>query len=92
MAASIGPGDYVECVNVERMRGVSCRFLRLGAVYRVTWAGRSAFGVEILRVAGIELPPGKRGFQLERFRPIYRPKADLIESLKAPIERVCEPA
>lgn len=27
-----------------------------------------------------------------RFRPIYRPRADLIESLKAPPERVREPA
>ncbi len=87
MSSAIGPGDWVECVrDGSAVHGWSP--LTVGAIYRVRDlveegypGGRVVAGVTLHEVA---TPPGEVGFWIELFRPIYRPRADLIESLKAP--------
>lgn len=93
MSAPIGPGDWVECVSVNcgcedaRPEKVAL-FLCEGTTYHINRVGQTANGrdaVELVDWPNTPFCPG-------HFRPIYRPKADLIESLKAPPKRVSEPA
>lgn len=90
MSAPIGKGDFVECVDVAA-RPHSCalpRPLVLGGIYRVhdvtrraDWPGLPTDGIELVEYP--ELRDFWRiSFDIERFRPIYRPKSDLIEQLK----------
>jgi len=87
--SAIGPGDWVECVN--NSDGHEC-IVSLGELRQVLDVGPCLYrGLEHLTVLFI-LPPGHTcpdggrycGSSIGRFRPIYRPKADLIESLKTP--------
>lgn len=84
--SAIGPGDWVECVD---SRGWE-HLVPVGSVHLVEdvtmWQGR----IPSLILKGIASPSGYREVLAECFRPIYRPKADLIESLKAPPVRVGE--
>lgn len=94
MSAAIGPGDWVECVRLggPYPPGFDNRFLRVGQVYRVLSVVQTQRGdaVELEEATHIT-PDGWRAcFYLKCFRPIYRPKAELIESLKAPPRRVGE--
>lgn len=98
MAAPIGPGDFVECVGATAWPEVT-----VGGIYRVE-AIIEAYGD--CPACGNEGSEGitfaghpkrlKGGIMMSwcpcRFRPIYRPRADLIEQLKAPPQRVGEPA
>lgn len=104
MAPAIGPGDWVECVDAQfhASAGVA---LVLAAIYRVrevlpdailSGGGRGP----TVRLRNIALPIGPHGVEaswaISRFRPIYRPKQEIIEALKAPPikaqPRVREPA
>ena len=94
MAAPIGPGDWVECVDDRPCPVYGPSGLSRGAIYCVAGVEAPAAtldGVAVyLRDVRSRGPNG--GFGLRRFRPIYRPSADLIESLKAPPQRVTEAA
>lgn len=94
MAAPIGPGDWVECVDasLRRVTIASGRLVR-GAIYCVAWcAERHATGVGLVQSIGLTDPVMRwyaedgteGGYVADRFRPIYRPKQELIQSLKAP--------
>ena len=84
MTAPIGVGDFVECVNDAPHEWKGVKRLSLGSVYQVR--GFHPRGSIYLR--GVVLPKGPKGIEagwgLPRFRPIYRPKAELIQSLLAP--------
>ena len=88
--SAIGPGDWVECVDAGSPRGKRGPVLVLGKVYCVDGVVHQDYpclhdgcGHNLLEVAGVnhELPCCP-----SRFRPIYRPKADLIERLMQPID------
>jgi hypothetical protein len=98
MSAPIGPGDWVECVSAEIVQFAwgSCS---LGGLYCVTECQRNRAGEcgarlsgggpcgTALRFHGVRHSyPGTTPdvFCACAFRPIYRPKADLIASLSAP--------
>lgn len=98
--SAIGPGDWVECVDASGANNGGMfdgGFLVAGRVYQVralsTLTG-GAPGVKLVGQPDIHLKTGKRGsYSVTRFRPIYRPKADLIERLMQPIdEPVKQPA
>lgn len=92
--STIGPGDWVECVRGARSNFSWCpEEVVAGCLYRVTevdqasdWRGNLAEG---LFLQGFDQ---RHGWSVERFRPIYRPKTDLIESLKTPAKREHQPA
>ena len=72
----IGPGDFVECVDA---RGAP--ELTLGSIYMVRLICDDGGGCWLREV---DPPPFHDGFFISRFRPIYRPKASLIQSLLHP--------
>lgn len=97
----IGPGDYVECdlTGVRRAPSgeVAGGWPVHGGVYVVRAVGRynspvwgDTPGIKLVGIYG--RISGKRDawFPAKCFRPIYRPKADLIESLLTPIEEGVE--
>jgi hypothetical protein len=91
MSAPIGPGDWVECVSTDPEDADDYgRVMRVRAVKRdgvVCKKCSSEVGIDC--DDGYVVPFLWCACEL---RPIYRPKADLIESLKAPPQRVGEPA
>lgn len=104
MAAPLAPGDFVECINAcaHRSAGV---LLTLGAIYRVREVSAQAVLFSgnrgpTLRLCGIVLAVGPYGVEASwaicRFKPVYRPKSEIIEALKAPPKhapiRISEPA
>lgn len=101
--SAIGPGDWVECVDVTSDvagTGHDWQGERVpveGQIYQVSDAWVDCDGYSVILV-GWERDRAARdwgrrcGFAIERFRPIYRPKADLIESLKTPAKREHQPA
>ena len=101
MAADIGVGDWVECVDATPFHH-TYPTLQLGALYCVREVAidpspRTPDRKNGVRLHGIYLPKrqkdqAERGWRLSRFRPIYRPRADLIESLKTPAKREGVPA
>jgi hypothetical protein len=95
MANAIGPGDWVEFLgyggNPGSFSGADGTKLRVGGLYQVEEIIRAAMSTggtcEAITLVGIHRLSvrGRRMAYLpERFRPIYRPRADFIESLKAP--------
>lgn len=97
----IGKGDWVECVDA------SCRGYGdwepgaqpvEGALYTVedVFDGLDGPTIDLREIKRGPLALmfwGRRvGYGVDRFRPIYRPKSELIESLKAPPQRVSEHA
>ena len=96
MSAPIGPGDWVECVDTsapnfptldpdKSSRGL----LTKGAIYQVEAVVPSRLNRPMLQLREVKTLRNEWGaFYAFRFRPVYRPKADLIESLKAPPVRV----
>ena len=97
--SAIGPGDWVECVDASPHPNhkVSTKLVQ-GALYRVREESVCPeTGKNGLTLCGVLLPIHSKigreiGWLLSRFRPIYRPKADLIESLKTPAKRERVPA
>ena len=100
--SALGPGDFVECVDASDAIHIILRDrhsvpLVVGAVYRVREIDTTPTldGEDGVVLWGIEMAAGggwSRSFRISRFRPLYRPKADLIESLKTPVERERVPA
>jgi len=95
MAAPIGPGDWVECVDASPHRGARdpsvVAPLTCGALYRVRDVVEGFIGGQLvsgLLLVGITNPTNREGlefaYDIERFRPIYRPNKEIIESLKQP--------
>lgn len=84
---AIGPGDWVECVAIVAPEegGVRAGFV-VGELYCVIEVINHSDGVPGLEFSNAP-PSGVGGWHSEYFRPIYRPKADLIESLKTPAKR-----
>lgn len=84
MAADIGKGDWMECASLApRGEGVRGHGFVIGRIYQVSVV--HPYGG--LDFVGAMRAPSGFGWKRSRFRPIYRPKADLIESLRAPVTR-----
>lgn len=90
---AIGPGDFVECVSAVNTCHLPNGYAH-GCVYVVEECFRE-FGWDALNCVGMARPADigsdQRGWPIEAFRPIYRPRADLIETLLAPAPEM-EPA
>jgi hypothetical protein len=95
MSAPIGPGDWVECVDASPHRGAldpsTIIALSLGALYQVREVADGFAGGELrhgLLLVGLKNRTNRDGlefaYDVERFRPIYRPKSSIIEQLKQP--------
>lgn len=99
MAAPIGPGDWIECVGpfadpAER----AARGSRIEGSYFIGMVTVCEAVAERVRFPGNRVAPGIKARGVRAFladgreawipayqwRPVYRPKADFIESLKAP--------
>lgn len=88
--SAIGPGDWVECVNTIPEHGcfwgVDDRLAR-GALYQVLDAFMDRDSDSVLslvghrRSAAAVAQNGHHGYLASRFRPIYHPKSELLESL-----------
>ena len=74
MSDAIGPGDFVECIDAT-----GAAVLQAGAVYQVREVWTCAEGLRWISV-GVGEPP--EGWYPSRFRPVYRPKAEVIEEMK----------
>lgn len=89
MSAPIGPGDWVECVATSVDFG-----FRPGQIYRCTGAppkvlpcktcGKEHTGLTLSQAPAPR--PATWLWPICCFRPIYRPKSELIEQLKQPVE------
>ena len=92
--SAIGPGDWVECVDTSRPnfltldpREISPSILIRGGVYQVEAVVPSRQSRPMLQLREVRSKLNPLGaFYAYRFRPIYRPKADLIERLMQPID------
>jgi hypothetical protein len=88
MSEPIGPGDWVECIQ-----SYGDPQIRVGSVYCVAEVDDQPCdcgGFGGLLPVGVSFDDG--GYAcIEQFRPIYRPKFDLIERLLEPI-KIGEPA
>lgn len=86
----IGKGDFVECMNNTALPGTRWFFpedvLSVGVLYRVRDCFEAPDGASIL-VDGHERQRSSArfgyrvGYGVERFRPVYRPNAQLLQSL-----------
>lgn len=90
--SAIGPGDWVECVDASPCRRIGFTSLVHGRLYRVSALGvPDGSGERGLIIAEAPHPDTTRygvGWALRRFRPVYRPRAHLIESLLKPVDGV----
>lgn len=93
----IGPGDWVECVDGSRVsRCPDCDWLPEswpveGLVYRVVDVGVNLFGESWVELAEFrEIDPSGLvvAWDVDRFRPIYRPKESLIQTLLEPVDEM----
>ena len=89
--SAIGPGDWVECIKGNETT-------RVGAIYRVAeilqWhvvCRNDNCGRPYLFLSDARPGKGLVGHCVNRFRPIYRPKADFIEGLMLPVDGVRGP-
>lgn len=97
--SAIGPGDFVECVDATSGPGawMPGEAPVVGAIYTVERVFVNGWGIESLHLRELKRHPGSvafwgggpLGYNIKRFRPIYRPKSSLIEQLKRPVS---EPA
>jgi hypothetical protein len=91
----IGAGDWVECVSFQGIMVCgnsesNAPSLIVGRIYQVEEVfppsrfadGES--GISVQEVKDIDENGNRWAFCLECFRPIYRPKSSLIESIKTP--------
>ncbi len=91
MSADIGPGDWVECVRPSRMRPGA---LRVGAVYQVvSCTPEDRHGIPGVTIKGVPAVYEHAGFgwAVFMFRPVYRPKAEILDGLREPIKPVKTP-
>lgn len=81
MAAPIGPGDWVECVNTCGDENI----VALHSIHRVEEAGLTPSGRPGLVLEGVRHPEnGARWVWAECFRPIY-PGKGLLRKLMEPV-------
>lgn len=92
MTAAIEPGMWVECVDAQARDGLWLPGERLteGAVYQIDTLFMNPLGRVNVTLAQRPRHPsaiaeGRRGYNVDRFRPIYRPSEDLITALLEPI-------
>lgn len=88
MSADIGPGDFVECVDASPAVNGTQPFLA-GSIYVVThvWppagndlrTGKPSSGAVDIRWVPRAHP--NVGWEISRFRPVYRPKPDALADL-----------
>ena len=89
MSQPIAPGDWVECVRASTTHG-----FRPGQIYRCTSTPPTVLPCNTCgkKHTGIQLAgaPAQRPatwlWPICCFRPIYRPKSELIEQLKQPVD------
>jgi len=86
MSVPIGPGDWVECIaacvlDPTNRHNKSLSNLTLGGIYQVEEVLADAWDDLGLVLVGVYNTHWQRAWRADRFRPIYRPNADLIESL-----------
>ena len=95
--SAIGPGDYVECIaadlNIDGVEPIGGWPLVIGSIYQVRWVGKavSRLGRErpAIKVGGIvaKTAAGIEGaFDQRYFRPVYRPKSEIIQGLLTPVD------
>lgn len=102
--SAIGPGDWVECLLSEAMRNPDPRITVTpawpvaGGLYRVrdlgsyrTNDGALHDGLRLVGIVGSQPGYPDAWWNLNYFRPIYRPNAELIASLLAPAPSVPAP-
>lgn len=89
--SAIGPGDWVECVEAS-----GAGPLEVGRIYQVADVfpshpgctcychGREVGGLNLIELPVSTVAGWIHAHCILCFRPIYRPKADFIESLKRP--------
>jgi len=87
MAAPIGKGDWVECINDRPPPGGEVFGFNIGDIACVLAVSISPKGNPCVALAD---DPNPAFWSIKRFRPIYRPKREIIEALKAPPIRVRE--
>lgn len=86
MSADIGPGDWVEYVGLPASLipapGVRVAHV-FGAIYRVTEVGRACTDGAGRRWPSLRTTASNphKSTPVASFRPVYRPRSDLIESL-----------
>lgn len=98
MSEPIGPGEWVECVDAGPDSWGRAVPLEVGGVYLVASVcmAEDVHGVlgpcvtlaNILDEAELDFARGViwlSAYDVSRFRPIYRPKASLIQSLLQPL-------
>jgi hypothetical protein len=98
MADAIGPGDWVECVSGRAetafRTGGGSRPLHVGGMYRIR-AMTPVRGSDnvvrpgcwLMEIRGSRWTNGLEcAFRLDGFRPVYRPKQEIIEALKTPVK------
>lgn len=96
---AIGPGDWVECIDATPPAVDCIGQLTLGALYCVYDADTDCLRGEGCCACGISQWVQVEGLPIHeieawcahRFRPIYRPKSEVIEALKQPAPEL-EPA
>lgn len=98
MTVAIEPGMWVECVDAQARDGLWLPGERLteGAIYQIETIFVNPVGRTNVTLAQrprhpAALAAGRRGYNVDRFRPIYRPDEGLIRSLLRPV-REEEPA
>lgn len=85
---AFGPGDWVECVDDGARDGYPPPpHLYRGSVWVVERVFLDVGDVIVCRLQSYphHLIDNHAGWNINRFRPIYRPKADLIERLMQPV-------
>ncbi len=90
MGEPIGVGDFVECMRLGQKRYAGYPGFVVGALYQVARVFPGPFpngALCGLDFAGHPPAPSRLGWNRDFFRPIYRPRADFIKALKAPVTR-----
>lgn len=99
MAGDIGKGDWVECIDVSTNKaGSTPMWIQVGRLYQVDEPHIGLHGASkgIPMVSLVGQPKSMRanqtGYHASRFRPVYRPKAEMFRVETPPPQRVKEPA
>lgn len=93
--SDIGKGDWVECIHGNPVDKPSPgqKLLSIGAIYQVEEVGHYApLSADYVVIVGFYSDHPTRGWLASAFRPIYRPKSEIIEALKQPVTRTPRPA
>lgn len=88
MNAAIGPGDWVECLDIDTSRTSHQRRYHTGEICQVEEVGEDEFGPWLNCVGKVRPAdygdPEQPGFDLEYFRPIH-PGGALTRLLMEPV-------